>query len=181
MVAILFEGKSDGRFFDDILNTYNLSIDIVYYDFKGKDNLFNIGHKFYDEIEEDIKNIGRIQKILIVADADNPKDLNPNRGYKATESKIKEIIENLDFDIPIEYYIMCDENQEGYLESFLLSVLDEKQKKCIEDFKSCFKYELTDKWVYNSFYKHNNYPFDFSHQNFNELKQKLKNLFKDEK
>jgi len=178
MVAILFEGKSDGRFFNDILNVYNLSVDVIYYDFKGKDNLFNIGHKFYDEIEEDIKNIGRIQKLLIVADADNPKDPNPNRGYKATESKIEEIIQNLDFDIPIDYYIMCDENQEGYLESFLLSVLDEKQKKCIEDFKSCFKYELTDKWVYNSFYKHNKHPFDFTHPNFNKLKDKLTDLFK---
>ncbi len=179
MVAILFEGKSDGKFFDDILRAYNLPTNkVIYYDFQGKDNLFNIGHKYYADIEEDI-NIGRVEKLFIVADADNPKDKNPNRGYKATENKLKKTIEDLDFNVSIDYYIMCDENREGYLESFLLSVLDKEQKKCIDDFKICFKYELTDKWIYNSFYKHNKYPFDFSHPNFNELKEKLKNLFKE--
>ena len=178
MVAILFEGKSDGRFFDDVLKEYNLPVeDVTYYDFKGKDNIFNIGHEFYGEIEDDIKNIGRIEKLFIVVDADNPKDPNPNRGYEASEEKLKKIIEDLDFNIPIDYYIMCDTNNNGYLESFLLSVLDDKQKECIEDFKSCFTYELTDKWVYNTFYKHNQHPFDFSHENFNELKQKLQTLF----
>ena len=181
MVAILFEGKSDGKFFDDILNVYNLPTnEVIYYNFEGKDNLFNIGHRYYDEIEKDIE-IGRVEKLFIVVDADNPKDPSPNRGYKVTEDKLKETIKDLDFDIFIDYYIMCDENKEGYLESFLLSVLDEKQKKCIEDFKNCFKYELTDKWIYNSFYKHNRYPFNFEHPNFNKLKQKLKNIFKEQK
>ncbi len=179
MVAILFEGKSDGKFFDDILNVYNLPTnEVIYYNFEGKDNLFDIGYPYYDEIENDIE-IGRVERLLIVVDADNPKDPNPNRGYNVTEDKLKEIIEDLDFDIYMDYYIMCDENKEGYLESFLLSVLDDEQKKCIEDFKSCFKYDLTDKWVYNTFYKHHKHPFDFSHPNFNELKQKLKNLFKE--
>ena len=140
MVAILYEGKSDGQFFNDLLEKYALpKSKVVYYDFQGKDNLFNISHIFYNEIEEDIKS-GRIQKILIIADADNPKDPNPHRGYEATKSKLQEIINNLDFSVPIEYYIMCDETQQGYLESFLLSVLDNKQKMCIEDFKNCFKY-----------------------------------------
>jgi len=179
MVAILFEGKSDKEFFNDILNAYNLPIDeVIYYNFEGKDNIFNIGHEYYDEIEKDIE-VGRVERIFIAVDADNSKDPNPNRGYEATENKLKEIIEDLDFDVYIDYYIMCDKNKNGYLESFLLSVLDEKQKKCIEDFKNCFKYKLTDKWIYKSFYKHNNYPFNFEHPNFNELKQKLKNLFKE--
>ena len=181
MVAILYEGKSDGDFFNDLIDEYGLpKEEVIYYDFRGKDNLFNISHKYYDEIEDDIANTGRVQKLFIVADADNPKDLNPHRGYRATELKIKEIIDSLDFNISIDYYIMCDENKEGYLESFLLSVLDNKQKRCIEKFKNCFKYDLTDKWIYNSFYKHNKYPFNFEHPNFNELKQKLKNLFKEE-
>jgi hypothetical protein len=178
MVAILFEGKSDREFFDDILKACNLPTDkVIYYNFEGKDNIFNIGHKYYGEIEKDIE-AGRVEEIFIAVDADNPKDKNPNRGYEATENKLKEIIEDLDFDIYIDYYIMCNKNRNGYLESFLLSVLDDEQKKCVDDFRNCFKYELTDKWIYNSFYKHNKYPFDFSHQNFNELKQKLKNLFK---
>ena len=178
MVAILYEGKSDGNFFDEVLDIYSLPKDnVVYHNFEGKDNLFNISHKYYDELEEDIKIKGRIQKILIVADADNPKDPNPHRGFKATKLKIEEIIKDLDFNIPIDYYIMCDQKKQGYLESFLLSVLDNDQKECVSKFKKCFKYDLSDKWVYNSFYKHNKHPFDFNHQNFNELKTKLKNLF----
>ena len=179
MVVIAYEGKSDGKFFDSLLDEYKLigKDKVEYYDFKGKDNIFNIGHLHYNEIESDIK---KITKMFIVVDADNPKDPNPNRGYEVTKRKLEETIENLDFDIPIDYYIMCDENQEGYLESFLLSVIEDEQKNCIKAFKSCFKYNLSDKWVYNSFYKHNTYPFDFNHPNFDKLKEKLENLFKNE-
>ena len=34
-----------------------------------------------------------IEKMLLVIDADNEKDLNPNRGYKASKNKLLEIIE----------------------------------------------------------------------------------------
>jgi len=181
MVIIAYEGKSDGEFFDTLLDEYNLDKnEVIYYEFKGKDNLLNIGHEHYDEIEK--KYLKIVNKILFVVDADNKKDPNPNRGYDASEKALNELIEDLSFeDVCMDYYIMCDENREGYLESFLLSVLDDKQKECIEAFKDCFEYELTDKWVYNSFYKHNNYPFDFNHPNFEPLKQKLKTLFKEEK
>jgi len=181
MVIIAYEGKSDGEFFDTLLDEYYLDKNqVLYYEFEGKDNLFNIGHKHYDEIEK--KYLKIVNKILLVVDADNKKDSNPNRGYEASVKALEKLIEDLSFeDVFMDYYIMCDENQEGYLESFLLSVLDDKQKECIQEFKGCFKYELTDKWVYNSFYKHNKYPFDFQHPNFAKLKQKLKNLFKDEK
>jgi len=183
MVIIGFEGKSDGEFFDTLLDEYHLDKNkVIYYDFKGKDNLFNISHEHYDEIEQ--KYLAKVYKILLVVDADNKKDPNPNRGYEASEEALKTLIDDLAFeDVFIDYFIVCDENKEGYLESFLLSVLDKTQKECIQKFKKCFEYELTDKWVYNSFYKHNRHPFNFSHQNFNELKLKLKlkNLFKEEK
>jgi len=178
MVAILFEGKTDVAFFDTLVRQYQLDKDkVIYKNFEGKDNLFNITHRHYNELEESIKE-ERISKILIIADADNPKDPNQNRGFDATELKLKETINSLDFNIPIDYYIMCDSNKEGYLESFLLSVLDKTQIECIDKFKECFDYELSDKWVYNSFYKHNKHPFDFNHENFNEVKQKLQTLFK---
>jgi len=177
MVIIAYEGKSDREFFDSLLNTYKLDKNkVIYYDFKGKDNLFNIGHAHYDEIEGDLK---IINKILLVVDADNEKDPNPNRGYDASEKALKKLIEDLSFeDVSIDYYIMCDENKEGNLESFLLSVLDKEQKECIKQFRECYKYELTDKWAYNTFYKQKKYPFDFNHQNFKSLKDKLIDLFK---
>ena len=165
MVVIAFEGKSDGEFFDKLLDEYQLNKnEVTYYDFGGKDNLFNITHQYYNEIEGDLS---KTQKILLIVDADNEKDLNPNRGYEASKKALKKLIKNLSFD----YYIMCDEKQEGNLESFLLSVLDDKQKECISEFRDCYKYELSDKWVYNTFYKQMKHPFDFNHPNFKVLKR----------
>ncbi len=109
MVIIAYEGQSDGEFFDSLLNSYELDKDkVTYYDFKGKDNLFNIGHFKYNEIEEDL---AKIEKILLVVDADSDKDPNPNRGYNASKEKLKETIKDLDFNVPIDYYIMCDDNK----------------------------------------------------------------------
>lgn len=173
MVVIAYEGKSDGEFFDSLLTAYNLS-KATYYDFEGKDNILNLAHKYYAEIEKELM---KIDKMLIVVDADNEKDPNPNRGYEASEAVLIQLIKDLDFNIPIEYHIMCDSNKEGNLESFLLSVLDDKQKDCIDSFKECYQYQLTDKWAYNTFYKQKKHPFYFSHTNFDELKQKLQNLF----
>jgi len=171
MVALIHEGKTDKEFFNNLLQSYNLPLledKIKYINFEGINNIFQVGNSNYDEIENEIK-IGKISKMLIVVDADFK--------YEEHLKKLKETIENLAFDIPIDFYIMCDDNKEGNLESFLLSVLDDKQKECIKIFKNCYKYELTDKWTYNTFYRHKKYPFDFSHQNFDELKEKLTNLF----
>ena len=177
MVAILFEGKTDVAFFDSLVNHYELDKDqVIYKNFEGKDNVFNISHEHYDTLEKSIEQ-ERITKLLIIVDADNPKDPSPCRGYTETQTKLNELKDDLDFNIPVDFYIMCDKNQEGYLESFLLSVLDGTQRLCIDKFKACFEYELSDKWVYNSFYKHHKHPFDFSHANFNALKQKLQTLF----
>ena len=176
MVVIIVEGHSDREFLQDFISkTFNIAKEK--YEFKvfdGKDNIFKLNHFYYDEIE---KELDLIEKILIVVDADDPKDKCPIRGYEETEQKLKELINNLGFSVPIDYFIFCDEDKKGYLESFLLSVLDEEQKDCIKNFKDCFAYNLSDKWVYNSFYKHNDHPFDFSHSNFDELKQKLQTLF----
>ncbi|WP_321777707.1 DUF3226 domain-containing protein [Sulfurimonas sp.] len=176
MVIIAYEGKTDKEFLNSLLSTYQLpQNEVTYFNFKGKDNILNGAHSYYNEIEK--KYIDKINKILIVVDADNEKDPNPNRGYEASEEALKNLIKDLDFNIDIEYHIMCDCNKEGNLESFLLSVLDDTQQECIKTFKECYKYELTDKWAYNTFYKQKKHPFDFSHENFNELKKKLQNLF----
>lgn len=177
MVAILFEGISDKAFFHSILEEYNLEkTEVVFYGFEGKDNLFKISHSNYNYLESDI-DVGRVTKALLVVDADNEKDTNPNRGFKASKTKLEEVITELDFDISLDYYIMCDENKEGNLESFLLSVLEDNQKECIEKFRECYKYDLTDKWAYNTFYKQKKYPFDYNHENFKPLKDVLTNLF----
>lgn len=178
MVAILFEGKSDANIINKICIAYGLPItEIKYYNFEGKDNIFNIGHKYYNELEKDVKSLQRIDKILIVVDADNESDSAPYRGFEASENKLKETIKDLDLSVSIDYYIMCNTKKEGNLESFLLSVLDDGQLDCIESFRECYKYELSDKWAYNTFYKQKNHPFDFNHDNFILLKEKLEKLF----
>jgi len=177
MVAFIVEGKTDSEFLEDFINKQYPTVSREKYDIKifvGKDNIFKLDHKIYDEIE---KALHIYEKLLILTDADDPKDPSLIRGYEETEKALKKLIENLDFNIEVDYYIICDENKKGYLESFLLSVLDDEQKKCIEEFKKCYKYETPDKWVYKTFYKHKHYPFDYSHPNFKELKDKLKNLF----
>ena len=179
MVAILFEGKTDKQFLEQICKSYTLPVDkIKYFNFKGKDNLFNISNSNYNELEKDINILEKINAILIVTDADKESDIHPYRGFETTKNKLEETIEKLAFTIPVDYYIMCDENKQGNLESFLLSVLDDRQKKCISRFTKCYEYDLNDKWVYNTFYKQKKHPFDFKHQNFDLLKDKLMNLFK---
>lgn len=178
MVAILFEGISDENFFNSILDVYDLAKnEVMFLNFKGKDNIFNISHNYYNDLETDI-DAGKITKAIIVVDADNEKDCNPNRGFEASKTKLIETITNLSFSIPVDYYIMCDEKKEGNLESFLLSVLENEQKECISKFRTCYKYELSDKWAYNTFYKQKREPFNFQHPNFDLLKAKLQNLFK---
>ena len=156
MVAIIHEGKTDREFFTTLLDSYALpssESELRYYNFEGIDNIFKLDHDYYNEIEADNK-------------------------YKGHEKKLKTLIEDLSFDsIDIDYFIIADEYQQGNLESFLLSVLDDEQKKCIKEFRKCYKYDLSDKWAYGTFYKQKKHPFDFKHKYFNDLKEKLFKLF----
>jgi len=176
MVTFIVEGDSDKDFFIDFLteleitkDRYNIKI------FNGKDNIFKLSCPLYDEIENELD---IINKIFIVVDADDPKDKSPIRGYEETQKHLKSLIKDLEFDVFIDYFIFSDKDKNrGFLETFLLSVIEDEQQECIENFKECYEYDLSDKFVYNTFYKQKKYPFDFSHPNFDELKQKLINLF----
>jgi hypothetical protein len=179
MVAIIVEGKGDKEILEQICKAYSLPVEkIDYQNFEGKDNILNIDHKYYDELEKQITDLEKIDKILIIVDADYKDDKNPDRGFEATEKKLKKVIYDLNFNISIDYFIMCDEKREGNLESFLLSILDNEQKECISEFKKCYFHQLSDKFVYNTLYKDKRHPFDFNHKNFDILREKLENLFK---
>ena len=176
MVIIITEGETDIEFIRDFIDA-SLNVPRDKYEFKnfeGKDNIFNRVHKIYDEIESELE---IIDGIFITADADDPKDPSPIRGYHETEEALKALMGDLDFGVPMDHYIFCDDNREGFLESFLLSVLDDEQKQCVQNFKECYRYEISDKLTYNTFYKQRKHPFDFSHKNFTELKTKLQTLF----
>ena len=171
MVAILYEGKTDKTFFDNLLASYDLPNTEEarkYFDFQGVDNIFRLSHQHYDTLEEEIS-VGKISKVLIVVDADNQ--------YDEREKKLKILIGDLDLGVSVDYFIMCDENHMGNLESFLLSSLDDEQKECLKTFLDCYEYDFTDKHIYNIFYKDKKHPFDFNTSAFSGLKSKLEELF----
>jgi hypothetical protein len=184
-IAILHEGKKIDREF------YNLFIDnlkldktlIKYYGFSSKNNFLNKNYKEYEDLLLEIKS-ERIDKILFIVDADYEKNDIKYGGFDNTLSKIIDIRKELNIYKISDMYITCDPvSNEGYLESLILSSIPDEQKNCIEEFLNCndFKFKENHKAILNQIYK-NAYPkapYDFKHQNFDILKQKLQKLFKE--
>jgi hypothetical protein len=93
------------------------------------------------------------------------------------------MINKLGIDKISEVIIIRDyETNTGYLESLIFSTLSEQQKECIKNFLDCSKFTSKDnqKSIINQIYKigYPNEPYNYEHPNFNELKEKLKKLYK---
>jgi len=102
-----------------------------------------------------------------------------------TISKIEALQKDLKVENMSDYFLACDpKTEKGYFESLLLSTVDKEVKKCYEDFRNCsaLNSKAVDKNILTEL--HNltkpEKPYDFNHPNFEPLKQKLKNLFKEE-
>ncbi len=182
-VAIVCEGKGDKDFFEKL--AIHLGIDATklfsFYIFGGKSFVLDATHKKYKDLKDQIDN-DQIEKILFVVDSDSERSDPTHNGYENTQIALNSIIERLGFTEISQTYIMCDPiTKKGYLESLILSTIPEQQRKCIECFLACseFKSKEHHKAIFNDIYKHAypKAPFDFGHENFNELKQKLRNLF----
>lgn len=176
MYAILHEGKSiDKSFFELLLDSLALEKKAVqFYGMGNKSNFFKTDHIQYKTLNDDIMDT-LISKVLFIIDADD--------GFEDTQNKLEKTINELNINEISDFYIACNhETKKGYLESLILSSIPQKQKECIENFLECseFKSKTHDKSILNEIYKkaYPNAPYDFNHQNFNELKQKLENLFK---
>ncbi len=128
----------------------------------------------YDNITTDIT-AGKISKVLFIFDADFSEDGRCN-GLEESKQCIENLIDELNWNIEPDYYIF-DKN----LDDFILKTLSEDQQKCFQEFDECLEIEDRNKnkkistCIYKKLYPQA--PYDFSHQNFNELKQKLINLF----
>jgi hypothetical protein len=175
MIAILHEGKSiDKSFFQLLLDDLKLNTSLInFYGMGSKNNFFNKDYSQYEALQLAIKE-EELTQLLFIIDADE--------SFEQTEVKLVKIMDELQISEISHYYIACDPiTQTGYLESLILSSLSEEQKTCINDFLTCsdFKSKTHDKSIFNIIYKnaYPNAPFDFSHQNFNDLKQKLQTLF----
>lgn len=186
-VAILHEGKKDKS--DDsvllklLIQDLDYDLDRVeFFGFKCKSNFFKIEDTKYAELKLQIEE-ELISKVLFVVDADYETSDKRYGGFNNTENELRDIITKLSFSEIADIYVTCDpQTKDGYLESLLLSSIPKKQKECIETFLNCSEFASKEnhKSVLNEIYKkaYPDAPFDFQHKNFDELKQKLHNLFK---
>ena len=187
-VVILHEGNSkkskDNQLLKLLIESLDLDIQKVKFIGMGtKSNFFKKNNLDYREIVKDIQREA-IERVLFVVDADYEQNDSIYGGYQNTKTELEKIIKELNLEEYSDIYITCDPNEQcGYLESLILSTIPQKEKECIETFLECsdFKSKENHKAILNQIYKtaYPNAPFDFSHENFDELKLKLKKLFEE--
>ncbi len=185
-VAIFHEGNAkktvDNELLKLLLKELNLDINSINFIGMGtKSNFFKIDNDNYKELAIGIKSEA-IEKVLFVIDADYEKNDSKYGGFQNTKRELESIIKKLEIEENSDIFITCDpKRKDGYLESLILSSIPQNQKECIEDFLSCSNFTSKDnhKSILNQIYKtaYPQAPFDFSHQNFDILKKKLKDLF----
>ncbi|EDN69203.1 hypothetical protein BGP_4763 [Beggiatoa sp. PS] len=186
-VAILHEGNAKKTHDNELLTLLIQELDensdrVVFFGMGVKSHFFKSEHPSYKNLKKSIEN-EEINKLLFVVDADYEQNDKKYGGYQNTENALKNIIAELGFQNYSDIYIVCDpKTKEGYLESLILSSIPPQHKNCIQDFLSCSEFKSKDnhKSILNQIYKiaYPNKPYDFSHQNFDQLKQKLRDLFK---
>jgi len=179
MVKIICEGGDDHSFLKLILNDLQenekLSKDIN--DFGsyikpmgGKSNLLD--KEKYNTINKEIGK--KIKKVLFVFDCDFEDDDKNCGDLENSKKCIENLIKELNWNIEIDFYIF-NKN----LDYFIIETLENKEKflSCEE----CFELKKLNKnrkiltCIYQKLYPKK--PYDFSHKNFDDLKQKLTELF----
>ncbi|NOQ32209.1 MAG: hypothetical protein GQ570_13925 [Helicobacteraceae bacterium] len=187
MVAILHEGNIKDTNENALLKLlikelgYNPN-SVEFFGFGSKSNFFKTDNLKYTRLKLQIDEEA-ISKILFVVDADFIENDVTYGGFENTERELKAVIKTLSLTPISDIYVTRDPNtNDGYLESLILSSIPTVQKECIENFLNCskFKSKDNDKAILNVIYKnaYPNAPYDFSHENFNELKGKLHSLLK---
>ncbi len=180
--SLIFCENNDKNFIRDFINHLSLNIDLFVIKPLGNKSNFFKDNSSSIEIQE-VKN-GMFKKVLFILDADDEKNDAVYGGFENTKKEISKIINSLDIQNISDYHIICDpETKTGYLESLLLSTLSECQKQCINNFLECSNFKDNKstkkaKAIIKSIYKIG-YPdaeFNYNHENFTELKNKLINL-----
>ena len=175
MVRIVCEGKSDKIFLKLLLDYLKINVsDNNFITMGSKTYLLNSEDEKYEILIKQIE-IGKISKLLFLLDADS--------NFTATEISVQETIQELGFTDISEYIVICNpQTKEGYLESLILETIPEEHKKCIESFLECSKTIRNDKHIVKSLYKeyYPSHGYNFEHENFKPLIDKLKKLFNKE-
>jgi len=178
MVRIVCEGIDDEGFLKSLLR--HLKIRNKDYDFNqniqntnGKSNLLK-AKTYKENLSLDVGK--SVKKVLFVFDADFSTDDKICGGLQNSQECIKQLITSLNWSIETDYYIF-DKN----LDDFIIKTLSKEQQQCFKKFDKCLDIEVKNKnkkistCIYKKLYPQT--PYDFSHKNFNALKQKLTELF----
>ena len=190
MVRLFVEGSDDEKFIIKLLQDLKNNNQILFSEkinFKSYINIMGSKKKLldatqakYQQVTKEIE-LGEVKKVLFIFDCDFEKDDKKCNGMKKSEECFQSLKKALNWNIPIEVYIF-DKN----LDYFLLETIN--TKSCYEDFDKLVKCLEVEKLkpnkkpianLYRDLYP---YPqFDFKDNRFDDLKQKLKNLFKEKK
>lgn len=175
MVKIIVEGNDDKNFFISFLNHLNIK-DPFIVQMGGKIALLDPDNKHYKTLGEQIEK-KKIKKVLFVFDCDFENDDKKCGGMEKSLECFENLKQVLNWNIEIDVYIF-DRN----LDYFLVETI--KDKVCYQHFDhlvQCLDVESVKpnkKPIANLYRDLYPYPkFDFSHENFNTLKQKLQDLF----
>jgi hypothetical protein len=179
MVRIICEGVDDEIFIKLLLRSLkikdnNYNFDKHLQNTNGKSHLLKTSTYDDNLLNQEIgKNV---EKVLFIFDADFEEDNKKDGGLEKSKIAIESLIKELNWNVKTDYYIF-DKN----LDDFIIKTLDEKQQKCFYNFDECLDIEVKNKnkkistCIYKKLYPQD--PYDFSHSNFDTLKQKLTNLF----
>ena len=176
---LLCEGGNDVGFFNKFCKYLKLN-NIETQKISGKSNFFK--EESYSIIKQKV-NKGQYSKVLFIVDADYPENDAKYGGLANSTKCLIDIIDTLGFKNKAKYFITCDPvNRTGNLEHLVLSTLDIKQKKCIEELLGCVLDMNThsDKKIvlssYEAIFKES--PYNLTHKNFENLTKLLKWLNK---
>jgi len=182
MVKVVCEGKSDKNKIKEILDFLEIkSSDDTFIIMGNKSTIFKEDDDRYKTLLTLIK-AQKVEKILFIVDADYKKDNSIYGGYNNTKSALEILIEKLNVKNISDFYISCNPfTKDGYLESLLLSTVDENLKECYDGFLDCIEFEEKNhhKYIMEQLHKITSpkKPYDLMHNNFMEFKEKLSLLF----
>ncbi len=188
-VAIFHEGNakktSDNELIELLLEKQEIKAEekVKFFAMGSKSNFFKADNKNYRQLKLDIES-EQIGKVLFMLDADRAENDATYGGYDNTKREMQLIIEELGIAMVSDIYIACDETKTGCLESLIFSTIPDERKKCITELDFCSNSTTTSTKhphkellnLYRCVYRSDGLD-NLKHPNFNELKQKLKNLF----
>ena len=180
MVRIFVEGEDDKKFIISLFSFLKKSQQLTFESNANFDDFITImGNKSkllnidsYSDKSPIIKKKGI--KALFIFDCDLETDDNTCGGIEKSEKCFNKLKEELDWSIPIDYYIF-----NRNLDYFIAETIEKEH--CLFEIEECLELNSLKPnrkplaLLYSIMYP--KAPYNLEHPNFDELKQKLQNLF----